>query len=94
MIITALDDNPLQPVQDCDTAKAVWDQLQHRYAAKTMTHRLRALANLLKTKYKTNTDLTDHAAHLESQLACQVEIGYTFKKLLKADFLHPSVLSH
>lgn len=39
-IIIRLGDNPLQHLQDFDTAIVAWEKLQHRYAGQTMGNKL------------------------------------------------------
>lgn len=78
-------------MQDCDTPKAAWDNLQDIYAGRTMVNKLRALNNLLNTKCKNDIDVRFHIANLESQYSCLVVVWSTFEESLKAAIMLSSV---
>lgn len=93
IINPTLGDNPLQWIQNCDTAKKARDKLQQRHAGKTIANKLGALSSLLNSKYKNNTDVRDHVPHLEFQFSRLAAMRSTFDELLKVAILLSSVSS-
>lgn len=47
IIISALGQNPLRAIQECETIYSVWQELHHRYAGKSVINKLNALNNLM-----------------------------------------------
>lgn len=52
IITLQLADNPLRSMQDCDTAEAASEKLQHTHAGKTKMNKWRALNIFLNTKQR------------------------------------------
>lgn len=94
VIIPTLGEHPLQPIQNCDTAKADWGTLQHRYAGKTIAIKSGALSNPLNSKYKNFTNVRDHFADLKSQINCLFAMGSPFKDSSKVAILLSSLSSY
>lgn len=91
---TVLGGSPLQYTWDCDSAKAVFNRLQRRYAGKTMVSKLKALKILLNTKFSNNTDVRDHVAYLKSRFSLLAAMGSTIEESLNVDILLSSVRNH
>lgn len=66
VITLALGDNPLRSIEECQTAKEAWKNLQQRYAGKTMINKLGLLNNFLNKNFTQGTNMGDLTAKLES----------------------------
>lgn len=91
IIITALGDNPLRAVQECLTAKAVWNKLQGRYAGQSMVNKLSVLNTLLNMILKKSSNMRDHIAILESQFSRLATMGSNLEESLKVAILLSSL---
>lgn len=66
MIISALKDNQLRSIQECETVKETWNKLQQRYTRKPIVNKLELLNNMLSTRFKQGTNIGDHVNKVKS----------------------------
>lgn len=91
LIIILWGDNPLRPVQECETAKVAWDKLQITYARKTVVNMISALKSLLYTEFQRCTGIRNHIFLLEPQFSRLANRCSTIEKEVKIAILVTSL---
>lgn len=74
-------------MHDCDSSKAVRDNFQHWKVCNTVLKTLGALNNLLNTKFKNDTNVKNHIAHVELHLSYLAAMTPTFQVPLKVTMI-------
>lgn len=62
IMISALGDNPLKAIQECETTYSALQKLHHIYAGRSFINQLSALKHLLSYSYNADVDMADHIA--------------------------------